>query len=68
MLSFMREQGGGEPSASQTSGGDQRRAKASGSAGPQEYLTVAATSRNLRKSTTVHSTDEKRVLKGLGKS
>jgi large subunit ribosomal protein L35 len=24
--------------------------------------------RNLRKSTTVHSTDEKRVLKGLGKS
>lgn len=51
MLSFMREQGAGNPSANQTKNGGQHPAKASEDAGSLEYLTVATTSKTLRKST-----------------
>jgi preprotein translocase subunit SecG len=47
MLSFMREQGAG----SKTKNGDQGQPKGSEDAGSLEYLTVAATSTSLRKST-----------------
>jgi len=47
MLSFMREQGAG----SKTKNGDPGQPKGSEDAGSLEYLTVAATSANLRKST-----------------
>lgn len=51
MLSFMREQGAGDPSANQTKNGGQRQPKGSEDAGSSEYLTVATTSKSVRKST-----------------
>jgi preprotein translocase subunit SecG len=49
MLSFMREQGTGDASANQTKNAGQP--KASEDTGSLEYLTVATTSKSLRKST-----------------
>ncbi len=51
MLSFMREQGAGTSSADQTKNGGQHQPNASEDAGSLEYLTVATTSKTLRKST-----------------
>jgi len=51
MLSFMREPGAGDSSANQTKSGGQHSPKSSDDAGSLEYLTVATTSRTLRKST-----------------
>jgi hypothetical protein len=51
MLSFMREQGAGDGSANQTKNSGQRSPKAADEAGALEYLTVAADSKSLRKST-----------------
>lgn len=51
MLSFMREQGAGESSASQTKSLGQRLAKTTGDAGALEYLTVATDSKSIRRST-----------------
>lgn len=51
MLSFMREQGAGNPSANQAKNGGQRPPKGSEDNGSLEYLTVATTSKSLRKST-----------------
>ncbi len=51
MLSFMREQGAGNSSANQTQNGGQRQPNASEDSGSLEYLTVATTSKTLRKST-----------------
>ncbi len=51
MLSFMREQGAGEASANQTKNGGPQLPKGSDDSGSLEYLTVATTSRTLRKST-----------------
>lgn len=51
MLSFLREQGSGEMPGNATGGPGQSNAKASGGDEPQEYLTVAANSESLRKST-----------------
>ncbi len=50
MLSFMREQGAGE-SGNQTKNGGQHLPKGSDDSGSLEYLTVATTSKTLRKST-----------------
>jgi preprotein translocase subunit SecG len=51
MLSFMREQGAGNPSANQTKNGGQQPSNGSEDNGSLEYLTVATTSKSLRKST-----------------
>ncbi len=51
MLSFLREQGGGSSSGNQTQSGGQCPPDVSGDAGSLEYLTVATTSKTLRKST-----------------
>jgi hypothetical protein len=51
MLSFMREQGAGDPSANQAKSSSQRLAKATGDAGSLEYLTVATDSKSIRRST-----------------
>lgn len=51
MLSFMREQGAGNPSDRSPARAGPRDATAPVDAGAQEYLTVAANSKNLRKST-----------------
>ncbi len=51
MLSFMREQEAGDPSANQNKNGGQCQSKGSDDAGSLEYLTVATTSKTLRKST-----------------
>jgi len=51
MLSFMREQGVRDPSASQTKGAGAQPPKASEDAGSLEYLTVAASGKSVRKST-----------------
>ena len=51
MLSFIREQGAGEPSEGQTKGAGQHEGMTGGDAGAQEYLTVATNSKSLRKST-----------------
>jgi len=51
MLSFMREQGAGNSSANQTKSGGGSPPNASGDTGSLEYLTVATTSKTLRKST-----------------
>jgi preprotein translocase subunit SecG len=51
MLSFIREQGAGDPSASQTKAAGQRQSKTSEDAGSLEYLTVASNSKSVRKST-----------------
>ena len=50
MLSFMREQGAGDPSANQTKGAAQRQSK-SAEDSAQEYLTVATNTKTLRRST-----------------
>jgi len=50
MLSFMREQGAGDPSANQTKVAAQRQSK-SAEDSAQEYLTVATNSKTLRRST-----------------
>ncbi len=51
MLSFMREQEAGHPSDRSSAGTGPRDARSPDPAGPQEYLTVAANSKNLRRST-----------------
>ena len=51
MLSFMREQGASGSSTKQAKGAAQRSGNASGGTEAQEYLTVAANSSRLRKST-----------------
>jgi len=51
MLSFMRDQGAGDPSANKTKSGGQHQPKGSQDAGSLEYLTVATTSKSVRKST-----------------
>jgi hypothetical protein len=51
MLSFIREQGGGDPSANQAKNGGQRSPKGPEDAGSLEFLTVATTSKSVRKST-----------------
>jgi len=51
MLSFTREQGAADSSANQTKNGGQCQSKASDDPGSLEYLTVATTSKALRKST-----------------
>jgi hypothetical protein len=51
MLSFIREQGGQDPSANQTKNGAQHPPNGSEDNGALEYLTVATTSKSLRKST-----------------
>ena len=51
MLSFMREQGATEPSASPTKSAGPGSSKASKDTGSLEYLTVATDSRSVRKST-----------------
>jgi len=50
MLSFMREQGAGDPSANQAKGAAQRQSKGAEDSA-QEYLTVATNSKTLRRST-----------------
>lgn len=51
MLSFLREQLAGDSPANQAKNGGQRPSKDSDDAGSLEYLTVATTSKTLRKST-----------------
>lgn len=51
MLSFMREEGAAGSSGNQAKGSGRRNAKVSDTEGAQEYLTVAANSKSLRKST-----------------
>ncbi len=51
MLSFLREQGPGEMPGNAGGSPGQRDANVPGGGEPQEYLTVAANSKNLRKST-----------------
>ena len=51
MLSFMHEQGAGDPSASQAKSPGQRLAKVTEDAGALEYLTVASNGRSTRRST-----------------
>jgi len=51
MLSFMREQGAGDPSGDPGKGAGRHGSKGSGDTGDQEYLTVAANSRSVRKTT-----------------
>lgn len=51
MLSFMREQGGGDPSANQAKNGAQGQPGGTEDAGSLEFLTVATTSKSVRKST-----------------
>ncbi len=53
MLSFLREQSPGEMPGNESGGSGQREANAPGKGEPQDYLTVAASSKNLRKSTIV---------------
>jgi preprotein translocase subunit SecG len=51
MLSFMREQEGGNPSDRSSAGTGPRDARSPDPGGSQEYLTVSANSKNLRRST-----------------
>lgn len=53
MLSFLREQSPGEMPGNESGSSGQREANAPGKAEPQDYLTVAANSKNLRRSTIV---------------
>jgi len=53
MLSFLREQSPGEMPGNESGGSGQREANTPGKGETQDYLTVAASSKNLRKSTIV---------------
>ena len=66
MLSFMREQGGDGLPGNQTAGSSQQDGGAPDNGGSQEYLTVAANSRSLRRSTIVVSVLVAIGLAGLG--
>lgn len=66
MLSFMREQGGGSLPGEQVAGSGQRNGAAPDKGEAQEYLTVAANSRNLRRSTILVAILVAIGLAGLG--
>ena len=66
MLSFMREQGGESLPAEQAANGDQHGGGGPNSAENQEFLTVAANSQNLRRSTIVVAVLVAVGLAGLG--
>jgi preprotein translocase subunit SecG len=66
MLSFMREQGPGNPSEHPSAGVGPQDGSSSGAAGGQEFLTVSANSKNLRRSTIVVAVLVAVGLAGLG--
>jgi len=66
MLSFMREQGGESLPGNQTTGSGQQDGAAPSGGEPQEYLTVAANSKSLRRSTIVVGVLVAAGLAGLG--
>jgi preprotein translocase subunit SecG len=66
MLSFMREQGGESLPGEQVAGSDQRDSGAPDKGENQEFLTVAANSKNLRRSTIVVAVLVAVGLAGLG--
>ena len=66
MLSFMREQAGDGQPGGQTTGANQRDGVASDNGEAQEYLTVAASSKNLRNSTILVAVLVAIGLGGLG--
>ena len=66
MLSFMREQGGEGHPGSQTAGSGQPDGAAADGGEAQDYLTVAANSRSLRKSTILVAVLVVIGLAGLG--
>ncbi len=61
MLSFMREQGPGNPSDRSSSGVGAQEGRSGANAGGQEYFTVASNKKNLRRSTIVVA-----ILIGVG--
>ncbi len=61
MLSFMREQGSGNPSDRSSSSAGAQEGRSPGNASAQEYYTVASNKKNLRRSTIVVA-----ILVGLG--
>ena len=66
MLSFMREEGGESLPAGQVAGASPREGDTPGSGENQEYLTVAANSKNLRRSTILVAVLVAIGLAGLG--
>lgn len=66
MLSFMREQGGDSLPVDKTAGSGQQNGAAPDGGEPQEYLTVATNSQNLRKSTILVAILVAIGLAGLG--
>ena len=66
MLSFMREQGGENVPGGQATGGDQRDGASPDTGEAQEYLTVAANSKSLRRSTILVAILVAMGLAGLG--